>query len=150
GCRGCRPWLLASRCPTFGRICRWFPCRWFDSGDSLRDVARMSHWLSILRTLANFLSASTRYTACGVSFFALGAIVSVLCGSSWHLGFLIGFCLPWGPLYAYYTRRGALQAYLDEIEGLRTTQRIKREDYERCKLIALRWHSERLFGSNPG
>lgn len=110
----------------------------------------MSVFLAWLRQLAGLLSASTRYTAAGVTAGAVGIVVALIADVSWQLGFLVGFLAPWGPLYFYHTRRGALKAYLEEIEKLKEAKLITKADYDRFKEQALRWHAERMFGKDAG
>jgi hypothetical protein len=106
----------------------------------------MSVLLGLLRQLAGLLSSAGRYTAAGVTFGALGTVAALFTPVPWQVGFLIGFCLPWGPLYFYYTRRGALRAYLEEVKRLHDAKLITKADYDAHKEQAMRWHAERVFG----
>src|SRR5947209_15474947 len=106
----------------------------------------MDLFFSWLGNLAGLVAGCSRYTAVGLSAGALTMLAAPLLHLDPYPAFEVGFCLPLGPLYFWFSSDWVMERRLARLLKWKNDGIISKQDYAREKEEALRWRRERLYG----
>jgi hypothetical protein len=106
----------------------------------------MGRLAALLVHLGRILTATTRYGAWGGTCGALGIALALWLDVNPYLAFFVGFWLPMGPLFWWYTRPAAVREFLETIRAWQAAGLITQAQYRQLREQALRWYGQRIFG----
>lgn len=94
-------------------------------------------------------TSTSRYAAVGLSFGGVaGLIAHFMQAQSWTW-FLLGICIPVGPLYLYFSSSRAMRGELQTLQTWKEQHIITAKEYAELRSRAILWYGDRRFGVEP-